>query len=254
MATVNVEVGQVILGDRVEDSLAENNLQGEINNYNEEIEDNQEKVGAIAEEMSDQCETVDMATLEGWDKVGHLSEAEKIFRINTNSKAIQRYFCEDGGLLARKLETRNKGLMAWNKRDTAAKRLSVGSMGNLDERIRREWDLLKQLWTGGTGLLICHATNLNCREFLLLLREPLLERGDLLSLGRVHFFSHGRGKDFSEEEEVAVSGTVNEKLGKNARNRSLIDEHGRSRSISWKKEMKKDYKKLKEGWKSDLIC
>ena len=77
MATVNVEVGQVILGDRVEDSLAENNLQGEINNYNEEIEDNQEKVGAIAEEMSDQCETVDMATLEGWDKVGHLSEAEK---------------------------------------------------------------------------------------------------------------------------------------------------------------------------------
>ena len=47
--------------------------QGEINNYNEEIEDNQEKVGAIAveeqraEEMSDQCETVDMATLEGWD-------------------------------------------------------------------------------------------------------------------------------------------------------------------------------------------
>ena len=120
MATVNLEVGQVILGDRVEDSLAENNLQGEINNYNEEIEDNQEKVGAIAveeqcaEEMSDQCETVDMATLEGWDKVGHLSEAEKIFRINTNSKAIQRYFCEDGGLLARKLETRNKGLMAWN--------------------------------------------------------------------------------------------------------------------------------------------
>ena len=82
MATVNVEVGQVILGDRVEDSLAENNLQGEINNHNEEIEDNQEKVGAIAveeqraEEMSDQCETVDMATLEGWDKVGHLSEAE----------------------------------------------------------------------------------------------------------------------------------------------------------------------------------
>ena len=48
MATVNVEVGQVILGDRVEDSLAENNLQGEINNYNKEIEDNQEKVGAIA--------------------------------------------------------------------------------------------------------------------------------------------------------------------------------------------------------------
>ena len=99
MATVNVEVCQVILGDRVEDSLAENNLQGEINNYNEEIEDNQEKVGAIAveeqraEEMSDQC---DLATLEGWDKVGHLSEAEKIFRINTNSKAIQRYFCEDG--------------------------------------------------------------------------------------------------------------------------------------------------------------
>ena len=40
MATVNVEVGQVILGDRVEDSLAENNLQGEINNHNEEIEDN----------------------------------------------------------------------------------------------------------------------------------------------------------------------------------------------------------------------
>ena len=77
MATVNVEVCQVILGDRVEDSLAENNLQGEINNYNEEIEDNQEKVGAIAEEMSDQCETVDMATFEGWDKVGHLSEAEK---------------------------------------------------------------------------------------------------------------------------------------------------------------------------------
>ena len=76
MATVNVEVGQVILGDRVEDSLAENNLQGEINNHNEEIKDNQEKVGAIAveehraEEMSDQCETVDMATLEGWDKVG----------------------------------------------------------------------------------------------------------------------------------------------------------------------------------------
>ena len=69
MATVNLEVCQVILGDRVEDSLAENNLQGEINNYNEEIEDNQEKVGAFAveelraEEMSNQCETVDMATL-----------------------------------------------------------------------------------------------------------------------------------------------------------------------------------------------
>ena len=210
MATVNVEVGQVLLGDRVEDSLAENNLQGEINNYNEEIEDNQEKVGAIAveeqraEEMSDQCETVDMATLEGWDKVGHLSEAEKIFRINTNSKAIQRYFCEDGGLLARKLETRNKGLMAWNKRDTAAKRLSVGSMGNLDERIRREWDLLKQLWTGGTGLLICHATNLNCREFLLLLREPLLERGDLLSLGRVISFPMGEGRTFQRRRKLLL--------------------------------------------------
>ena len=76
----------------------------------------------------------------------------------------------------------------------------------------------------------------------------------LAFFGKSHFFSHGRGKDFSEEEEVAVSGPVNEKLGKNARNRSLIDEHGRSRSISWKKEMKKDYKKLKEGWKSDLIC
>ena len=209
MAT-DVEVCQVILGDRVEDSLAENNLQGEINNYNEEIEDNQEKVGAIAveeqhaEEMSDQCETVDMATLEGWDKVGHLSEAEKIFRINTNSKAIQCYFCEDGGLLARKLETRNKGLMAWNKRDTAAKRLSVGSMGNLDERIRREWDLLKQLWTGGTGLLICHATNLNCREFLLLLREPLLERGDLLSLGRVISFPMGEGRTFQRRRKLLL--------------------------------------------------
>ena len=210
MATVNVEVGQVILGDRVEDSLAENNLQGEINNHNEEIEDNQEKVGANAveeqraEEMSDQCETVDMATLEGWDKVGHLSEAEKIFRINTNSKAIQRYFCEDGGLLARKLETRNKGLMAWNKRDTAAKRLSVGSMGNLDERIKKEWDLLKQLWTGGTGLLICHATNLNCREFLLLLREPLLERGDLLSLGRVISFPMGEGRTFQRRRKLLL--------------------------------------------------
>ena len=180
------------------------------NNYNKEIEDNQEKVGAIAveeqraEEMSDQCETVDMATLEGWDKVGHLSEAEKIFRINTNSKAIQRYFCEDGGLLARKLETRNKGLMAWNKRDTAAKRLSVGSMGNLDERIRKEWDLLKQLWTGGTGLLICHATNLNCREFLLLLREPLLERGDLLSLGRVISFPMGEGRTFQRRRKLLL--------------------------------------------------
>ena len=207
MATVNVEVGQVILGDRVEDSLAENNLQGEINNYNEEIEDNQEKVGAIAveeqraEDMSDQCETVDMATLEGWDKVGHLSEAEKIFRINTNSKAIQRYFCEDGGLLARKLETRNKGLMAWNKRDTAAKRLSVGSMGNLDERIRRELelDLRKQLWP-----LICHATNLNCGEFLLLLREPLLERGDLLSLGRVISFPMGEGRTFQRRRKLLL--------------------------------------------------
>ena len=200
----------MILGDRVEDSLAENNLQGEINNYNEEIEDNQEKVGAIAveeqraEEMSDQCEIVNMATLEGGDKVGHLSEAEKIFRINTNSKAIQRYFCEDGGLLARKLETRNKGLMACNKRDTAAKRLSVGSMGNLDERIRKEWDLLKQLWTGGTGLLICHATNLNCREFLLLLREPLLERGDLLSLGRVISFPMGEGRTFQRRRKLLL--------------------------------------------------
>ena len=204
MSTVNVEVGQVILGDRVEDSLAENNLQGEINNYNEEIEDNQEKVGAIAveeqraEEMSDQC---DMATLEGWDKVGHLSEAEKIFRINTNSKAIQRYFCEDGGLLARKLETRNKGLMAWNKRVTATKRLSVGSMGNLDERIRRELelDLRKQLWP-----LICHATNLNCGEFLLLLREPLLERGDLLSLGRVISFPMGEGRTFQRRRKLLL--------------------------------------------------
>ena len=201
MATVNVEVGQVILGDRVEDSLAENNLQGEINNYNEEIEDNQEKVGAIAEEMSDQCETVDMATLEGWDKVGHLSEAEKIFRINTNSKAIQRYFCEDGGLLARKLETRNKGLMALNKRVTATKRLSVGSMVNLDERIRRELelDLRKQLWP-----LICHATNLNCGEFLLLLREPLLERGDLLSLGRVISFPMGEGRTFQRRRKLLL--------------------------------------------------
>ena len=211
MATVNVEVGQVILGDRVEDSLAENNLQGEINNYNEEIEDNQEKVGAIAveeqraEEMSDQCETVDMATLEGWDKVGHLSEAEKIFRINTNSKAIQRYFCEDGGLLARKLETRNKGLInGLEQKGNGYKRLSVRSMGNLDERIRREWDLLKQLWTGGTGLLICHATNLNCREFLLLLREPLLERGDLLSLGRVISFPMGEGRTFQRRRKLLL--------------------------------------------------
>ena len=205
MATVNVEVGQVILGDRVEDSLAENNLQGETNNYNEETEDNQEKVGAIAEEMSDQCETVDMATLEGWDKVGHLSEAEKIFRINTNSKAIQRYFCEDGGLLARKLETRNKGLInGLEQKGNGYKRLSVRSMGNLDERIRREWDLLKQLWTGGTGLLICHATNLNCREFLLLLREPLLERGDLLSLGRVISFPMGEGRTFQRRRKLLL--------------------------------------------------
>ena len=40
MATVNLEVGQVILGDRVEHSLADNNLRGKINNHNEEIEDN----------------------------------------------------------------------------------------------------------------------------------------------------------------------------------------------------------------------
>ena len=202
MATVNVEVCQVILGDRVEDSLAENNLQGEINNYNEEIEDNQEKVGAIAEEMSDQCETVDMATFEGWDKVGHLSEAEKIFRINTNSKAIQRYFCEDGGLLARKLETRNKGLInGLEQKGNGYKRLSVRSMGNLDERIRRELelDLRKQLWP-----LICHATNLNCGEFLLLLREPLLERGDLLSLGRVISFPMGEGRTFQRRRKLLL--------------------------------------------------
>ena len=65
----------------------------------------------------------------------------------------------------------------------------------------------------------------------------------LAFFGKSHLFSHGRGKDFSEEEEVAVSGPVNEKLGKNARNRSLIDEHGRSRSISWKK---RDEKRLQE--------
>ena len=57
----------------------------------------------------------------------------------------------------------------------------------------------------------------------------------LAFFGKSHFFSHGRGKDFSEEEEVAVTGPVNEKLRKNARNRSLIDEHWRSRFISWKK-------------------
>ena len=61
----------------------------------------------------------------------------------------------------------------------------------------------------------------------------------LAFFGKSHFFSHGRGKDFSEEEEVAVSGPVYEMLG----NRSLIDEHGRSRSISWKK---RDEKRLQE--------
>lgn len=80
-----------------------------------------------------------------WDEVGHLLEEEKIFRINTNSEAIERYFCEDGGLLARNFEVANKGLMSWKNRDTAAERLGIGSMGNVEERIWREWDLLKKI-------------------------------------------------------------------------------------------------------------
>ena len=87
-------------------------------------------------EMTDPCE---------WDIVEHISEAEKTFRKNTNSKAIQSYFCANEGLLARNLEAKNKGLMTWNKRDIAAKRLSVGCMGNLEKRIWREWDLLKKV-------------------------------------------------------------------------------------------------------------
>ena len=79
-----------------------------------------------------------------WDKVKHLLEEEKIFRINTNSKAIECYFCEDGGLLARNLEVTNKGLMSWKNRNTVAERLCIGSMGNVDERIWRDWDLLQK--------------------------------------------------------------------------------------------------------------
>ena len=80
-----------------------------------------------------------------WDKVMHISDAEKSFRRKSNSKAVQTYFCANGGLLARNLEAKNKGLMTWKKRDTAAERLSVGSMGTIEERICREWDLLDRI-------------------------------------------------------------------------------------------------------------
>ena len=92
------------------------------------------------------------------------------------------------------------------------------------------------------------AINLSCNKSQLqrvssTIAGTTIRERRLAFFGKSHFFSHGRGKDFSEEEEVAVSGPVNEKLGKNARNRSLIDEHGRSRSISWKK---RDEKRLQE--------
>ena len=35
--------------------------------------------------------------------------------------------------------------MSWKNRDTAAERLGIGSMGNVEERIWREWDLLKKI-------------------------------------------------------------------------------------------------------------
>ena len=92
------------------------------------------------------------------------------------------------------------------------------------------------------------AINLSCNKSQLqrvssTIAGTTIRERRLAFFGKSHFFSHGRGKDFSEEEEVAVSGPVNEKLGKTARNRSLIDEHGRSRYIFWKKS---DEKRLQE--------
>ena len=107
--------------------------QGEMDKMKEEA-----SVPAVPKksQSADSCE---------WDKVMHISDAEKSFRRKSNSKAVQTYFCAKGGLLARKLEAQNKGLMTWKTRDTAAERLSVGSMGTIEERICREWDLLDRI-------------------------------------------------------------------------------------------------------------
>ena len=67
------------------------------------------------------------------------------------------------------------------------------------------------------------AINLSCNKSQLqrvssTIAGTTIRERRLAFFGKSHFFSHGRGKDFSEEEEVAVSGPVYEKLGKNARN------------------------------------
>ena len=57
----------------------------------------------------------------------------------------------------------------------------------------------------------------------------------LAFFGKAHFFSHSRGKEFSVEEEVAISDPIDEKSGQSNRVRALFDKDGRSRSISWQK-------------------
>ena len=63
------------------------------------------------------------------------------------------------------------------------------------------------------------AINLSCNKSQLqrvssTIAGTTIRERRLAFFGKSHFFSHGRGKDFSEEEEVAVSGPVYEMLGK----------------------------------------
>ena len=59
------------------------------------------------------------------------------------------------------------------------------------------------------------AINLSCNKSQLqrvssTIAGTTIRERRLAFFGKSHFFSHGRGKDFSEEEEVAVSGPVND--------------------------------------------
>ena len=61
----------------------------------------------------------------------------------------------------------------------------------------------------------------------------------LAFLGKINFFTHARGKEFSEEDKISDGGPLNETVGKENRSRALFDEHGASRSTLWKKKQGK---------------
>ena len=82
--------------------------------------------------------------------------------------------------------------------------------------------------------------NLKCNQFQLQ-RVSSAEAGctvresKLAFLGKIHFFTHARGKEFSEEDRISDGGPVNENIGKENRSGALFDEHGSRRSTLWKK-------------------